>query len=946
MANVNISNMNGLADSNKYSFKAMTIPYGEVDSTSTSTAFTATVQGIDQLIDGTVMYLRNNVVTSASGFTLNINGLGAKPVYNNMADATRETTLFSANYTMLFVYNENRISGGCWDLYRGYNSDTTTGREGYYYFRPYAGQATYRYKYLMEGTDGRLYPIVTTDQTSATIVTKTPTTAKLRPWKIWYYNGTATVSAGGAFGAQTVFPELHHTTAQYNFNAATGTYALIFLVGDYDASKDEFTLLTGNNYYKFIRYNTAVDWENAGLTTGKYYLLLGSSYSTTNYVQLFQVNPFYYFDGTRLVPIYKKVAEDLVSDIDVPTKTSDLTNDSGFITSASVPSAYTSNPAMDGTASAGSSSNYAKGDHVHPTDTSRAPLASPAFTGTPTAPTASSSTDNTQIATTEFVNNVIDLITKNADVTDTDLSGNVVYTVAQQGGRIQPFKTSINNPLAESSARQVVFSQSGGAVTILNTLDFSVAASLFNSQSKLNFLEVLQASEGTPVVIRNYDVAHVSAVNQTITLTSTDDTKLYVVVLTCTSGTISGGSYTEVDLGGGGGSVSPSSATPLMDGTAAIGTSTDYARGDHVHPSDTAKLDKTGGQLTGNLTLYAASGDSPAIIFQRGTLTDNYNDWQIVDSGGYLYFKQRGQGSSSFGNMAHIDTNGGIHGTTLYGNLNWSYITNKPTIPTLPNQKVFYGYCSTAAATSAKVVSCEDFDAYDYASDEDVLIGILFANGNSCLSGTLNINNTGAVDYNGAVTTGYGMVWFTYNSTHDEWAPIQDFASTSNYGITKLTNSYSSSDTATAATPAAVKTAYDLANGKSTVSFNRSLDSGTQIGTITINGSSTAIYAPNGGGSQVFVVEFNLDNDQCDTSYSSFETALTEQSPVPIVVRAILNQDEVYMTSNIYKDYGQGQDIVITFMHGLDYFKLTYTSNGAINYTGWESLTNADTTSY
>lgn len=36
-----------------------------------------------------------------------------------------------------------------------------------------------------------------------------------------------------------------------------------------------------------------------------------------------------------------------------------------------VPSAYTANPAMDGTANAGSSTSWAKGDHVHPTDTSR-----------------------------------------------------------------------------------------------------------------------------------------------------------------------------------------------------------------------------------------------------------------------------------------------------------------------------------------------------------------------------------------------------------------------------------------------------------------------------------------------------------------------------------------------------------------------------------------------
>lgn len=36
-----------------------------------------------------------------------------------------------------------------------------------------------------------------------------------------------------------------------------------------------------------------------------------------------------------------------------------------------IPTAYTSNPAMDGTASAGTSTSWAKGDHVHPTDTSR-----------------------------------------------------------------------------------------------------------------------------------------------------------------------------------------------------------------------------------------------------------------------------------------------------------------------------------------------------------------------------------------------------------------------------------------------------------------------------------------------------------------------------------------------------------------------------------------------
>lgn len=41
-------------------------------------------------------------------------------------------------------------------------------------------------------------------------------------------------------------------------------------------------------------------------------------------------------------------------------------------------------PLMDGTAAVGTSVTVARADHVHPIDTSRAPLASPAFTGTPT----------------------------------------------------------------------------------------------------------------------------------------------------------------------------------------------------------------------------------------------------------------------------------------------------------------------------------------------------------------------------------------------------------------------------------------------------------------------------------------------------------------------------------------------------------------------------------
>lgn len=60
-------------------------------------------------------------------------------------------------------------------------------------------------------------------------------------------------------------------------------------------------------------------------------------------------------------------------------------------------------PVMDGVAAAGASTRWAKGDHVHPTDTTRAPTASPTFTGTVTIPTAATGTNTTQAASTAFV---------------------------------------------------------------------------------------------------------------------------------------------------------------------------------------------------------------------------------------------------------------------------------------------------------------------------------------------------------------------------------------------------------------------------------------------------------------------------------------------------------------------------------------------------------------
>jgi len=55
-------------------------------------------------------------------------------------------------------------------------------------------------------------------------------------------------------------------------------------------------------------------------------------------------------------------------------------------------------------------------------------------------------------------------------------------------------------------------------------------------------------------------------------------------------------------------SVPVASATlPLMNGAAAAGSSAAFARGDHVHPSDTSRFPTVGGTITGNVTIAATT---------------------------------------------------------------------------------------------------------------------------------------------------------------------------------------------------------------------------------------------------------------------------------------------------------------------------------------------------
>lgn len=77
-------------------------------------------------------------------------------------------------------------------------------------------------------------------------------------------------------------------------------------------------------------------------------------------------------DENGVLYLWNKVKTFVTSKL--PTKTSQLTNDSGFITSSDIPegaAASTTVPKMNGTASVGTEMAFARGDHVHPSDTGK-----------------------------------------------------------------------------------------------------------------------------------------------------------------------------------------------------------------------------------------------------------------------------------------------------------------------------------------------------------------------------------------------------------------------------------------------------------------------------------------------------------------------------------------------------------------------------------------------
>lgn len=229
-------------------------------------------------------------------------------------------------------------------------------------------------------------------------------------------------------------------------------------------------------------------------------------------------------------------------------------------------------PPMDGVAAAGVSAQASRADHVHPTDTSRAPLASPAFTGTPTAPTPAPGDNDTSIATTAFVTAAVAAgggvsLSSTNPVMDGVAAPGVGVTAAR-GDHVHPTDTS-RAPTSAGTAAGTSFTPAG-----------SIAAT--NVQAALAELDTEKAPLASPAFTGTPTAPTPATIDNDTSIATT--------------------AFVQAVIAAQPAGMSPSNNLPVMNGTAAAGTGVTGARDDHVHPTDTSRASAaTLTSHTGNL---------------------------------------------------------------------------------------------------------------------------------------------------------------------------------------------------------------------------------------------------------------------------------------------------------------------------------------------------------
>lgn len=295
--------------------------------------WTVQIPGIteDELVDGLTIRVRlsTSYAENGQGYnTLNVNGLGPKLLYsryNSLLTShvpqwaeillTYRTThsVVSAidnsinvvngcrpsDYTPSSGYhiNENLGSDG-WILDASYSDGNNYERLNNAYERRYANSLfdVFPYTLCMIDENGRLHSIVTSS-TAGTSKVADPT--PFRPDRIIYYASADATTKDTAIDDNVLYEDIPMTTILYSINSTMTTYSDLYLVGTVNAN-GQFILddSSTTSYYKIVDTKTAAIPANT-FVKGKYYLYVGASTTSANYMQLLPSHQLFFCNDTN-----------------------------------------------------------------------------------------------------------------------------------------------------------------------------------------------------------------------------------------------------------------------------------------------------------------------------------------------------------------------------------------------------------------------------------------------------------------------------------------------------------------------------------------------------------------------------------------------------------------------------------------------------------------------
>lgn len=203
---------------------------------------------------------------------------------------------------------------------------------------------------------------------------------------------------------------------------------------------------------------------------------------------------------------------------------------------------------------------------------------------------------------------------------------------------------------------------------------------------------------------------------------------------------------------------SASDTTPKAAGTASVGSETAYARGDHVHPSDTAKVSKSGDTMTGELIVpnitvnYAATFNGVSV---EGHGSDTYGESR------FDFLGQNGDEAVIIGGVGTptVDTNAA---NKAYVDSRWGEMQQYVNTEMRTTAPAFHASSENTygVGTDSEYGHVKLSDSYDYVNPPGISDGI--AATPTALKGVWSFAKTAADRGASVTTTANNNISWTY----------------------------------------------------------------------------------------------------------------------------------------------------------------------------------------